>query len=198
VLHGRDGWRSGYVVPVLSGALAGRLTAGGRDVPLDGAMGYHDHNWGFWRGVSWQWGQVSHDGYSFLYGRVRPPPDAIAAETAARLPGVLAVVGPGGPIAFAKGALIEETSSVPGGAPDAIHVLAREPGLDVRLDVQIQDTIRTPLGRPEARGAGPPQFLQLRALYHVTGRVGDRRLDFTALGAAETFRGMMEPPIPRR
>jgi hypothetical protein len=36
---------------------------------------------------------------------------------------------------------------------------------------------------------GPTQFLQLRASYHVTGPVGDRQLDFTALGSAETFRG---------
>ena len=32
-------------------------------------------------------------------------------------------------------------------------------------------------------------FLQMRAAYHVTGRAGDQDLDFTAKGAAETFRG---------
>jgi hypothetical protein len=44
------------------------------------------------------------------------------------------------------------------------------------------------MGRPGATGGGRTQFLQLRAVYHVTGRVGDRKLDFTALGSAETFR----------
>ena len=34
---------------------------------------YHDHNWGFWEGVRWQWGQVQGDGLSFVYGRVYPP-----------------------------------------------------------------------------------------------------------------------------
>ena len=35
---------------------------------------------------------------------------------------------------------------------------------------------------------GPLDFLQLGGEYHVTGHVGDRVLDFTARGAAETFR----------
>ena len=187
VLRGRGGWLSGYVVPVLSGGMSGALDAGGRVVSLEGATGYHDHNWGFWRGVSWQWGQVSHEGYSFLYGRVHPPDDAAPAEEADRLPGVVAVVGPGGPIAFAKTAQIEETSS-PDGRPESIRILAHDAGLDVRLDVRVEDVVRTPMGRPGMPPEGPTQFLQLRARYHVTGTVGDRQLDFTALGSAETFR----------
>jgi hypothetical protein len=188
VLRGQAGWLSGYAVPVLSGPMSGALEAGGRTVSLEGALGYHDHNWGFWRGVSWQWGQVTHEGYSFLYGRVWPPADAVSPEQAERIPGVLAVIGPAGPVAFAKGAQIQETSS-PHGRPESIQVLAREAGLDVRMDIRVQDVIRTPLGRPGVPSAGPSQFLQLRALYHVTGTAGDRRLDFTALGSAETFAG---------
>jgi hypothetical protein len=189
VLRGRGGWLSGYVVPVLSGELSGALDVGGRRITLDGATGYHDHNWGFWRGVSWQWGQVTHEGYSFLYGRVRPPADAVPREQADRIPGVLAVIGPGGPIAFAKGVLIQETSAPEGDRPESIQVLARETGLDVRMDIRVQDVIRTPVGRPGSAADGPTQFLQLRALYHVTGTVGDRQLDFKALGSAETWRG---------
>jgi hypothetical protein len=138
--------------------------------------------------VSWQWGQVSHEGYSFLYGRVRPPAEAVPPDEAERIPGVLAVIGPGGPIAFAKGAQIEEVSAADG-RPESIQILAREAGLDVRMDLRIEDVVRTPLGRPGSIGAEPTLFLQLRARYHVTGRVGDRQLDFTALGSAETFRG---------
>ena len=38
-------------------------------------------------------------------------------------------------------------------------------------------------------GVGPAlDFLQLAGLYTVTGKVGDRAIDFTAHGAAETFR----------
>src|SRR6185295_6892001 len=58
-MHGAHGWVSGYVVPVLSGPIHGALIVNGERVSLDGATGYHDHNWGFWEGVSWQWGQVA-------------------------------------------------------------------------------------------------------------------------------------------
>jgi hypothetical protein len=112
----------------------------------------------------------------------------VSPEQAERIPGVLAVIGPAGPIAFAKSVQIEETSSADG-RPESIQVLAREGALDVRLDVRVQDLIRTPMGRPGMPAEGPTQFLQLRASYHVTGTVGDRQLDFTALGSAETFRG---------
>src|SRR5262249_9968885 len=46
-IYGARGWVSGYVVPVLSGAFHGALTIGGERLSLDGASGYHDHNWGF-------------------------------------------------------------------------------------------------------------------------------------------------------
>ena len=36
---------------------------------------------------------------------------------------------------------------------------------------------------------GELDFLQLRARYRVRGTAGDRSIDFTASGAAETFRG---------
>jgi hypothetical protein len=57
------------------------------------------------------------------------------------------------------------------------------------MDISVEDVVGTPMGRPGRPGEGPTRFLQLRARYHVTGRVGDRQLDFTALGSAETFRG---------
>src|SRR5262249_22655533 len=85
VIRGAGGWISGYVVPVMSGTLAGALQLGAESIALDG-NGYHDHNWGFWEGVTWQWGQVQHGPLSIVYGRVRPPGDAADPE---RIPGFL-------------------------------------------------------------------------------------------------------------
>lgn len=198
VVRGKGGWVSGYVVPVLAGALDGRLQIGSRQVSLGGATGYHDHNWGFWDGVSWQWGQVSHEGLSFLYGRIVPPADAVP-EGAARLPGVVAVVGPSGPIAFARNAHIEETSAADG-APETVHIAARERGLDLRMEARVEDVVHNPLRAGSGLGsAGARDFLQLRASYRVRGRIGEQVVDFTALGAAETFRASpgKRPPAPR-
>ena len=49
-----DGLRRSRDVWTLDGA----LTVAGEPVSLAGGTGYHDHNWGFWKGVSWQWGQA--------------------------------------------------------------------------------------------------------------------------------------------
>ena len=61
------------------------------------------------------------------------------------------------------------------------------PSLDLRLEIDIESATRTPMrGGPLADGL---DFLQMRGRYRVTGKAGDRSLDFTAPGAAETFRG---------
>ena len=182
-IAGSQGWVTGYVVPVMSGHLNGSLDVNGDLVSLDNGTGYHDHNWGFWEGVSWQWGQVQHDDLSLLYGRVFPPADAADPE---RLPGFVGVLGPDGPIAYARDVRIAETNNL-AGRPERIDIRARGPALDltVRFDAESAVTTRT-TGGPWADGI---DFLQLRGRYTVTGRAGSRAIDFTATGAAETFRG---------
>jgi hypothetical protein len=180
-IRGAGGWVSGYVVPVTSGTLTGSLSVGGQPVTLDGT-GYHDHNWGFWEGVSWRWGQVQHEGLSYVYGRIFPPADAADPE---RVPGVLVAFGPDGPLAFSRRVTITETDDPATGAPRRILVEGRGGALDLEMDIEVDSAIVT-RGGPLAGG---PDFLQLRVRYHVTGQAGDRAIDFTAPGAAETFRG---------
>ncbi len=180
-LHGARGWVSGYTVPVLSGPLGGWLRIGAERVSFDGGTGYHDHNWGFWRGVAWQWGQVAGDGVSFVYGRVRPPSDVADPS---RIPGVLAVLGAEGPLGFATDVSIEEEDDTRLGRPRRVTVRARGPALDVTLQLSVADAIRN---RTRFGGTGE-DFLQLRGRYRVTGRIQGRTIDFSAPGAAETFR----------
>ena len=179
-LRGAGGWVSGYTVPVMSGTLSGSIVAEGARVDLAGT-GYHDHNWGFWEGVSWRWGQVQHEGLSYVYGRVIPPPDAADPE---RLPGFLVALGPDGPVGYATRVTIEETDAPGTNRPSRIVVTARGRDLNLRMDIAVEAAI---VNRGGALAAGP-DFLQLRAQYHVTGRAGGQDLDFTAPGAAETFR----------
>ncbi|MDB4947483.1 MAG: hypothetical protein JWM27_132 [Gemmatimonadetes bacterium] len=61
---------SGYVAPALHAAAAGTVCLP-RCEDVHGAQAYHDHNWGVWRGVSWEWGSASGDSLSLLYGVVR-------------------------------------------------------------------------------------------------------------------------------
>jgi hypothetical protein len=183
-ITGAGGWISGYVVPVMSGALEGTIRVGDETLPLAGGTGYHDHNWGFWEGVSWQWGQVQHDGLSILYGRVFPPADAADAS---RVPGFMMVLGPDGPLGQATRVTIDETIDPTLDRPSRIIVRGNSPSLELRLDIDVESAIRTPWR------SGPltsdVDFLQMRGRYRVSGKAGDRALDFVAPGAAETFRG---------
>jgi hypothetical protein len=185
VLRGAGGWISGYTIPVMSGSLAGWIDAGRTRTTLAGTA-YHDHNWGFWEGVSWRWGQVQHGDLSLVYGRVFPPPDAADAS---RIPGVLIALGPDGPVGYSTRVRIDETDDPATGRPRQIIVRGRGESLDLQLAIQVEDAI---VSRGGALAAGP-DFLQLRARYRVTGSVGGRSMDFEAPGAAETFRGRTYP-----
>ena len=183
-IRGAGGWLSGYVVPVMSGALAGALRVAGEVVSLDGGVGYHDHNWGHWKGVSWQWGQVQGDGLSFVYGHLYPPADAADAR---RIPGFLAVLGPDGPIGHSMAVAIEEDDVAQTGAPRRIVVSAQSLSLDLTMEVDVEAAVVTRMD-PELFGSSL-DFYQLHGVFHVVGSVAGRSVDFTAPGSAETFRG---------
>ena len=182
-IAGAQGWRTGYVVPVMSGALEGALEIGGARVSLDGGRGYHDHNWGFWQGVSWQWGQAQQGDLSVIYGRVFPPRDAADPDT---IPGFVGLLGPDGPLGYSTDVRISEDNDERG-QPKTITVRARGSALDVDLRFDVASAVTTHMAQgPLANGI---DFLQMRGQYTVSGRAGSREIKFTASGAAETFRG---------
>jgi hypothetical protein len=182
-IFGAAGWRTGYVVPVVAGPLSGSLDIDGDRVPLDGGTGYHDHNWGFWEGVSWQWGQVHHGDTSFVFGRVFPPPDA---ADPGRMPGLVGALGPDGPLGYATDVSIEERNDA-AGRPLELIVRGASESLDLTLTFAVEDVVVSRMqDGPLAAGL---DFLQLRGRYDVRGRIGTRDVAFAAPGAAETFRG---------
>ena len=191
-IRGARGWTTGYVVPVMSGTLDGALDVGGRTLSLAGGSGYHDHNWGHWEGVSWQWGQVAGGGFSFVYGRVYPPADAADPE---HMPGFLLALGPDGPVGYATRVTIDERDAAATGEPEHITVRARSRALDLTMTLGVEDRVVSRMDRASIGNA--LDFHQMRAAYHVRGRVGDEEVDFTAAGAAETFRGRPIPLPPR-
>jgi hypothetical protein len=188
-IAGARGWRTGYVVPVMSGRLDGTLDVDGEPVSFADGTGYHDHNWGFWQGVSWQWGQVQEGDLSFLYGRVFPPRGAADPE---RIPGFAAVLGPDGPLGYATNVTIAETNDA-SGRPTRVTVTARGTALDVRLQFDVESAITS-----QGTIGSDLDFLQLRGRYTVSGRAGDRPIRFTAPGSAETFRGAPSGPLSPR
>ena len=183
-IHGAGGWRSGYVVPVMSGVLGGTLVVNGESIRFDQGVGYHDHNWGFWEGVSWKWGQVQYGDTSVVYGRVSPPRDAADPD---RMPGFLAVIGPDGPIGYATNARIEEVDAPESSRPERITVRGRSASIDLTLTFSVEGLTVTGMQRGPLLSA--MDFLQLRGRYTVAGTAGGRSLSFQSPGSAETFRG---------
>jgi hypothetical protein len=185
VMHGARGWLSGYVVPALTGTISGALTVDRQQLTLDHLAGYHDHNWGFWEGVRWQWGQVAHDDLSIVYGRVFPPTTVADPN---RVAGFLGVLGPDGPIGVSTDVSIVERDR--DARPQEVEVTGRTAGAGgaaIHLVLSVDRAVRTGFGLTASAG-GQTDFLQLTGLYRVTGYAGDRPVDFTARGAAETFR----------
>ena len=127
----------------MSGRLTGRLMVNGSPVVLDEGAGYHDHNWGFWKDVSWRWGQVHHGNLSFVYGRIHPPADAADAE---RIPGFLAAIGPDGPVGYATNVAIEETNDPATGHPRIVKVTGRSSSLDIAMELTVDEAIVTRRG----------------------------------------------------
>ena len=177
-IRGAGGWVSGYVVPALSGTMRGTLRAGGESMTFADASGYHDHNWGFWEGVRWQWGQVAHGDVSVVYGRVFPPSEV---ADPARIPGFLAVLGPDGPLGFSSSVTIDDATE------GRIDVRATR-GVDLQLTLTVDETVRTAMAMTNLPGRQPLNFFQLGGVYRVKGNVAGRDIDFTARGSAETFK----------
>jgi hypothetical protein len=178
-IRGAEGWLTGYVVPVLTGTMHGSLRRASDVVTLTDAPGYHDHNWGFWEGVRWQWGQVAHEDLSFVYGRVFPPADVADPD---RMPGFLAVLGPEGPLGFSTSVNIEESADA-----GRMEIKARAASLVLDFTFEATEIVRTPL-RMTATDVETMKFFQMGGQYQVEGRVGSRQIDFKARGSAETFR----------
>lgn len=78
LLQGRT--RSGYVVPALRATASGRLCAGAECRAVSGAPAYHDHNWGVWRAVTWDWGALRGRDLDVLFGSVYP--DGMSRDSA--------------------------------------------------------------------------------------------------------------------
>ncbi|MBV9774054.1 MAG: hypothetical protein JO040_08900, partial [Gemmatimonadetes bacterium] len=60
---------SGYVTPALYARAEGTVCLP-RCERVQSAQAYHDHNWGTWRNVTWEWGSASDSALSLLYGVV--------------------------------------------------------------------------------------------------------------------------------
>jgi hypothetical protein len=174
-----EGVVSGYVVPVVRGRMSGTIRTARTSLRLSNVPGYHDHNWGTWAGVTWEWGEASSArswpdavrggragaGGAILYGTVHVPGGTIAGA-GGRAPALFAWApaqqGRGGflgvfPIvSLAYGGWhpgpIVDGRRVP--APSLVTIDAGEGRETVRVQIRVRDALGSlPLGSTAAATA---------------------------------------------
>lgn len=154
---------SGYAVPVLRGSAEVRLCEGGRCREWSGARAYHDHNWGVWRDVTWDWGQVQAGELSILYGGVGMQRNGTMAGSASS-PGsrFMFVVDSLGLAAILPIRDIEYEWEE--GVPSRFRVEASRGDHWLRLTAEVSHADRTPRGDG---GVGQDVFVQMRGAAFV-------------------------------
>ncbi|MBA2707414.1 MAG: hypothetical protein H0U59_06385 [Gemmatimonadaceae bacterium] len=201
---------SGYTVPGLRADATGRICVEGRCESYLSAQSYHDHNWGVWSGVTWDWGASRAGEYTILYGRVLGP-EQRGRETPLFVYlvdslGFRAVMRPRR-IDYADGGEIEVDGvriRVPSRA-----VFADVRGADtLRVELSVDDAIGTDIRRQSegstpfsnqvgyeergdaagAAGADRPYFIQMKGVARISGRIGGQVVSGEGTGFFETYR----------
>ena len=190
---------SGYVVPALRADADGSicLRAPGKSLgceQLRGVQAYHDHNWGVWRGVSWEWGAARAGPFAILYGRVEPP-DSVAASQ----PLFVYVVDS---LGFLRVFRPRAVSYVDGPAVKGVRVPRTAELFDARGDdtlrvlLSVEDATVTDTRRPliergdymNARRIARPFFIQMKGRARLEGRIGGKLVGAEGYGFFETYR----------
>ncbi|HEY1951849.1 MAG TPA: hypothetical protein VGG76_03495, partial [Gemmatimonadaceae bacterium] len=165
------------------------------------AQSYHDHNWGVWRGVTWDWGAARAGQYTFLYGRVYP------SDTTAPVPPLLVylVDSLGFRAVFRPKIISYADDRIVSAGPVQLRVPSTASFEDVRgkdtlrVDITVEDAIATdtrPRGRAGETERGDPlgsekrrpYFIQMKGTSRISGRLDGQRLSGTGTGFFETYR----------
>jgi hypothetical protein len=176
-----DGLLSGYAVPGLVAAAAGRICVGARCRSFGDVPAYHDHNWGVWRDVTWEWGAARGKRLSLLYGGVY--------GSSARSPFFLSVLDSLGVKQVLRFDRIdyqgkrETAGSVRANPPTRFSLLASRESDTLRLDVQVVDALGTEMRSASFRRV----FLQMRGRFTLSGRLLGQTLADSGSGFFETY-----------
>jgi hypothetical protein len=186
-----DDFLSGYVVPALAATGAGRICARGRCSEVRDAPAYHDHNWGVWREVTWEWGAARGSRLSLLYGGVYGPGRFAGAEPASAVGspffltlvdslGVLQVLGFDRIAQHGR----RQADGLGGAwAPERLTLIGARGADTVRLTVRVQHALATEMTASASR----PTFLQMRGEFRLQGRVLGSEVADSGSGFFETY-----------
>lgn len=195
------GFVSGYAVPALRASASGTICVDGSCEQLTNAQSYHDHNWGVWRSVTWDWGASRAGQYTLLYGRVYPP------DSTASVPPLLVYLidSLGFRAVFRPKLISYEDGRTINSGTTRLEVPSRATFSDargddtLRVEIEIEDAIATDTrprratregewGDPLASEKAHPFFIQMKGSARISGRLDGVPLTGTGTGFFETYR----------
>ncbi len=193
---------SGYAVPGLRASASGAVCVARDCAEVRDAQAYHDHNWGRWRGVTWEWGATRAGDYTILYGRVAPEE---TADNTGSAPLFVYVTDSTGFLALFRPKLIRYddartimTTDGPLAVPARAELFDVRGADTLRLQLTIDDALATDTRRAAVeRGDGEdgvrrallhPWFVQMAGEATVSGRVRGVPLAGRGRGFFETYR----------
>ncbi len=178
-----DEFLSGYVVPALAATASGRVCIAERCQAVREAPAYHDHNWGVWRDVTWEWGAATGDHISLLYGGVYGPDRSTTSPfflTLADSLGVRRV------LSFDRIRYEGEhpADGLPGArAPRAFTLTGTWEADTVTLSVAVEHALASEMQAASFRRI----FLQMRGRFELDGTVQGEPVRDTGQGFFETY-----------
>ncbi|MEO8200087.1 MAG: hypothetical protein ABI679_06145 [Gemmatimonadota bacterium] len=178
-------YQSGYAVAALRGIASGRVCPRGMCREIAKAPAYHDHNWGVWRDVSWEWGAASGPGLSFLYGQVKAPDSTGSLE-----PFFFSIVDSLGIRQVLRARAISYHGEQPvanGGkilAPRNFDFVAARDRDTIRVSVEVREAVATLM----STGSFQRYFLQMRGQFTLRGALDGKPVVETGNGFFETWR----------
>ena len=185
-----EGFASGYVVPGLVAHGSGNICVGQRCSRFTDIPAYHDHNWGIWRDVTWEWGAARGSRLSLLYGGVYGPErsgDAGASNVSS--PFFLTLVDSLGVeqvLRFGRigyQGLRPASGAVGATSPERFTIVANRESDTLRLEVRVVDALATEM----STGGFRRVFLQMRGRFSLSGRVLGQTVADSGTGFFETY-----------
>jgi hypothetical protein len=181
---------SGYVVPALSAAATGTICRVAHCSRVESAPAYHDHNWGVWREVTWEWGAATGSGLSLLYGGVYGPArESSEVPEGVTSPLFLTIWDSSGVKQVLRFSQVHYRGArraagrTEAQAPAAFQLLATRGSDSVQLGVQVVEA----LGTGMAAGGLRRTFFQMRGTFRITGRLLGQAVSDSGWGFFETY-----------
>jgi hypothetical protein len=187
---GDKNFESGYVVPGLVATGSGKICVEAHCRTFSEVPAYHDHNWGIWRDVTWEWGAARGNNLSILYGGVyQPAPSTEVAGAGSSTPFFLTLLDSLGikqVLRFKRISYLglRDASGVIGAkSPRQFRILASRGSDTLHLDVRVLDALATNMRTRGFRRL----FLQMRGRFVVSGRVLGQVIADSGAGFFETY-----------